>query len=372
MTNKADALAAAIRAYDGPPIRLMEVCGTHTHQISRFGIPSLLPENIELISGPGCPVCVTPAGYIDRAAEIATRPGCTVLSYGDMIRVPGNKTSLLAAKAAGGSVLLMYSPMDALRHAAREPDRLFYVTAVGFETTLPLYALLVKRLAEEGVENIRLLLAARALLPALEWICENDPDIDGFLGPGHVSAILGSGAYESVCARYGVPMAVAGFSYEHLIAAIASLIRQVRRGVPGTAARFGKTGRHQGISQEIPTLVRNLYPSAVSREGNAQARALIAACFTRGPSVWRGLGEIAGSGYRLAPEFAAFDAGFSDGEPDAWEPEGCLCGQVIIGRAKPLACGFFGTACTPEHPIGPCMVSSEGTCGIWHATARKR
>lgn len=351
MTNsRIAALEEEIRRYDGPPIRLMEVCGTHTHQISRFGIPSLFPERLSLLSGPGCPVCVTPAGYIDRAAAIALMPNHTLLSYGDMLRVPGRKTSLLQAKAAGGQVVLMYSPLDVLRHAKDNPSRMFYVTAVGFETTLPLYALLVERLMAAHIENVRLLVAVKALLPALGWICENNPDIDGFIGPGHVSTILGTDVYQPLCSQYGLPMAVAGFGYEHLIAAIADLIRQVQRG---------------------KSEVHNLYTSAVSPGGNPEALAKISQCFVRKPSIWRGLGMIDDSGYQLAPQYAAYGAGGIDDEAQT-EPNGCLCGQVIAGRALPTSCPLFGTACTPENPTGPCMVSSEGTCGIWHANARTK
>ncbi len=351
MENRIEGLARELRAYEGPPIRVMEVCGTHTHQISRFGIASLLPPDIALISGPGCPVCVTPAGYIDRAADLSMRPGCTLLTFGDMIRVPGQRTSLLKAKAEGGGVQMMYSPMDALRHAKSEPDRLFFVTAVGFETTLPLYALLLQRMREENVRNIRLLPAVKALVPALRWICQNSPDIDGFLGPGHVSAILGARAYEPVCGQYGIPMAIAGFSYEHLILSLVDLVRQIRRGT---------------------CQVHNLYKSAVSEEGNTEALQLIDRYFVREPSVWRGLGEIADSGYRLAPAYAEYGAELTEGAEEGPEPAGCLCGRVIIGRARPVDCAFFGSRCTPEAPLGPCMVSSEGTCGIWHATARAR
>ena len=343
-------LEQIIRGYDGSPIQLMEVCGTHTHEISRLGIPSLLPENLSLLSGPGCPVCVTPAAYIDEAAEIALRPGHTLLSFGDMLRVPGNKTSLLLAKAAGGSVQLMYSPMDVLKYAAEQPDRLFYVTAVGFETTLPLYALLVQRLQEWEIKNVRLLVAVKALLPALQWICENNAAVHGFIGPGHVSAILGYEIYAPLCARYRIPLAVAGFSYEHLLAAIADLIGQVT----------------QGKSE-----VHNLYPRVVSREGNEHALSLTGRFFTAEDSLWRGLGEIPVSGYKLKPEFAAFNADF-DGGGMGVEPEGCLCGEIIAGKTKPIGCPLFGTRCTPQNPVGPCMVSSEGSCGIWYANARTK
>lgn len=342
-----DGCLDTIRLYDGPDIRLMEVCGTHTHNIARFGIRELLPPAIRLISGPGCPVCVTPAGFIDRAAEISMRTGCVVYTFGDMLRVPGRKTSLLQAMAAGGSVRMLYSPLDILDCAAKQPATTFYLTALGFETTLPLYALLMERMLERGVRNIRLLTAVKALMPALYWICENNPTIDGFIGPGHVSAILGSGVYEPLCAKYGIPLAVAGFSFEHIVAAICDLIRQIGA---NTAE------------------AHNLYPNAVSGKGNTQALALIERYFVKRPSVWRGLGEIDDSGYFLAPEFAQFDAGPIAEEVDE-ETSGCRCGDVIAGRATPPDCGLFGRVCCPQTPHGPCMVSAEGACGIWYDNA---
>ncbi len=356
MKTNIESLVAALQAYDGPPLRLMEVCGTHTHQLSHFGIPALLPPTVSLISGPGCPVCVTPSGYIARAATLSLRPNTTVLSFGDMLRVPGHGVSLLQAKAQGGSVAMMYSPMDAIAMAEKEPSRMFYVAAVGFETTLPLYALLVQRATERGLHNIRLLPALKALVPGLAWICQNEPDIHGFLGPGHVSAILGYGGYEALCRDHRIPMTVAGFGYEQLIAALWDLVSQARRG---------------------QCQVHNLYPGVVSRAGNEKAQALIRQVFLRKADRWRGLGILPDSGYFLRPEYSAFDA--SAQEPEADDPEadeadeaGCGCGQVILGRIRPVDCGQFGRRCTPEHPLGPCMVSSEGACGIWHASARKK
>ena len=349
MNKTLDRLVQSIQAYSGPPIRLMEVCGTHTHQLSRFGIPSLLPSNLSLLSGPGCPVCVTPAGYIDRAAAFALTPGATLLSFGDMLRVPGHTSSLLEAKAAGGSVALMYSPMDAIAHALREPSRIFYVAAVGFETTIPLYALLLQEIKRQGIRNIRLLTALKALLPGLHWLCGHNPEINGFIGPGHVSTILGYEAYAPLCEQSMLPLTVAGFAYEHLIAAIFDLTQQICRGT------------HQ---------VHNLYPEAVTAKGNPEALALIRSCFVQEASVWRGLGNIPSSGYRLSPAFAEFDAGTYD-ETDT-HSDGCLCGSIITGKASPADCACFGISCTPERPLGPCMVSGEGACGIWHATARTR
>ena len=347
MDKTIDRLAQCLRNYQGPPVRLMEVCGTHTHALSRLGIPAMLPHQVSLISGPGCPVCVTPAGYIDRAAELACQPHSVLLSFGDMLRVPGKKRSLLEAKASGGNVALMYSPLDALALAAKAPDTTFYVAAVGFETTLPLYALLIQRMEEQSIRNIRLLTAVKALLPGLDWLCQQSPEIDGFIGPGHVSAILGYGAYEPLCACYRLPLTVAGFEYQHLVPAIYDLVQQK------------KAGTHE---------VRNLYPSVVTREGNATAQALIHQYFVPAAAVWRGLGEIDGSGYSLAPAYQKFDAGAYD----ETSPEGdeCLCGQIITGKARPVECPCFGTLCTPERPLGPCMVSSEGACGIWHSTER--
>ncbi len=337
-----------IRRYDGPPIRLMEVCGTHTHNIARFGIRDILPPAIRLISGPGCPVCVTPAGYIDRAAELSMQAGSVIYTFGDMLRVPGHKTSLLHASAAGGSVRLLYSPLDILESAAKQPATTFYLTALGFETTLPLYALLIERMLACAVHNIRLLTSVKALMPALNWICENNPTIDGFIGPGHVSTILGSGVYEPFCVKYSIPLTVAGFSFEHIVAAIYDLIGQISANT---------------------TEAHNLYPSAVSKTGNTQAQTLIEKYFIKRPSVWRGLGEIGNSGYFLAPEFNQFDAGpFPDSEE---ETKGCRCGDVIAGRASPPDCGLFGSFCNPQMPHGPCMVSSEGACGIWYDHTRK-
>ena len=251
--------AEFIRAYDGPPIRLMEVCGTHTHSIFEHGIRSLLPVGITLISGPGCPVCVTPAGYIDRAAALSKLANHTLCTFGDMLRVPGERGNLLEAKAAGGDVRMMYSPLDVLRWAEAEPQRTFVVAAVGFETTLPVYALLMERLTERGARNVKLLASLKAILPALTWICESEPDIDGFLGPGHVSVILGSDAYASLCARYRKPLAVGGFTYAQVLAALCDLIGQIQDGACES---------------------HNLYPQAVTARGNERAQALIDRYFT--------------------------------------------------------------------------------------------
>lgn len=349
MANRLDAYVDFIKYYDGPPVKLMEVCGTHTHQISHFGVQSLLNDRVTLISGPGCPVCVTPSGYIDRAAQLALQKDACVLSFGDMLRVPGVYTTLNQAKAEGGRVQMMYSPMDAVGLAQKEPNTLFYIAAVGFETTLPLYALLLKTLEEKQIQNVRLFLSVKALMPGLHWLCQTTPDIDGFIGPGHVSAVIGSGAYEAFCAQYRIPLVVAGFSYEHLVLALHDLLIQ----------KLNHTFE-----------ARNLYPAVVRREGNPEALALIDRYFTLGRSVWRGLGAIDGSGYQIRGAYEAYDAGGYD--ETGHDAAGCLCAKVITGRARPVDCPYYGKACTPLKPVGPCMVSTEGTCGIWYQNARTK
>jgi hydrogenase expression/formation protein HypD len=343
--------ADILRAYNGPPLRLMEVCGTHTHAIFEYGIRAMLPPGIELVSGPGCPVCVTPAAYIDRAADLALQNGHVLCTFGDMLRVPGERDNLLEAKASGGDVRMMVSPMDVLSWAAAEPRRTFVVAAVGFETTLPVYALLAERLAERNIRNVRLLCSLKAIVPALQWICESELELDGFLGPGHVSAIIGSDAYAALCARYRKPLAVGGFTYEQILAALCDLIDQTRRGT---------------------CEAHNLYPSAVTAQGNPRALSLIGRVFTLAPSAWRGLGTIDASGYVLRPEYAQFDAGAWEAGVDQEAEAGCLCGQVIIGRASPADCPNYGAACTPASPLGPCMVSREGTCSAWYENSWER
>ncbi len=343
--NSIESIVDEIKAYDGPPLRFMEICGTHTYSILKYGIGDILPPNISLVSGPGCPVCVTPAGFVDYAAQLSLRKNSVLCTFGDMVRVPGHTTSLAKARASGGAVQIMYAPMDVIGWAENAPGMTFYIAAVGFETTLPIYALLLKEITVRKLRNIRFLTAMKALLPALYWICEKEPRMSGFIGPGHVSTIIGTAAYEPLRRKYGVPLAVAGFGFEHILAAIYDLMTQCRLGTHA---------------------VKNLYPNAVSHEGNAQANALIAEYFIKKPSLWRGLGQLDASGYFLAPSYEGFDAGDWMENTAAPEPSGCLCGSVIIGRASPPECALFGSACTPQEPVGPCMVSGEGACGIWY------
>lgn len=337
----ADAVAA-LRRYDRP-LRIMEVCGTHTSSIIRHGIRSLVSPAIALVSGPGCPVCVTPSAYIDRLAAIAATPGHRVLTFGDLVKVPGRTHSLARAKAAGGAVEVIYSPLEALAPAAREPDTTFVVAAIGFETTAPVYAVLLKRAQDLGLANIRLLTALKTMPPILEHVCRHEA-VDAFLCPGHVSVIIGDQPYRALAQRHRKPFVIAGFEAEHILAAIHEIVRQHENG------SFG---------------VENLYGSVVSGRPQAAATALMERYFQPGPSRWRGLGEIAGSGLYLRPEYECFDMGSRDIEDDGLA-EGCRCDQVMLGRMQPDACPLFGTACRPDHPVGACMVSGEGACGVWY------
>ena len=334
-----------LEGYDGPQIKLMEVCGTHTSSIARSGVRGLISPRIKLISGPGCPVCVTPAAYIDKCIEYAHKENHALFTFGDMVKVMGTDCSLSAAKGAGARVDLMYSPFEVLTKAERNPETVHVIAAVGFETTAPAYALLAQEAKESGISNVRLLTALKRIMPALTWICENERSVAGFICPGHVSAITGNAGYEKLCAEYGVPCAIAGFEPEHIIAAVHELVLM-------------STG-------DKPTRALNLYAGVVRKEGNVKAQALMDECFREGGAVWRGLGMIEGSGLYLGDEYAGLDGGSLGLDEDRPLPDGCGCGDVITGRINPDECPMFGGQCTPEKPYGPCMTSSEGACGIW-------
>ncbi|MDR2163317.1 MAG: hydrogenase formation protein HypD [Clostridiales Family XIII bacterium] len=345
-----------LRNYSGRPLRLMEVCGTHTAGIFKSGIRSILPGTVRLISGPGCPVCVTSASYIDKCVEIACTPGFALVSFGDMLKVPGSEdadgmpVSMDRAKGFGARVELVYSPFDALDMAGREPETRFVVAAVGFETTAPAYALLMDEAESRGITNISLLTSLKSAIPAIEWVCDSS-SVDGFLCPGHVSVITGSIAYEPLAGKYGKPFVVAGFEGSHLVDAICELVSM--------AAREGSA-------------VVNRYTEAVTEEGNARARAIVDRYFERGEAVWRGLGPLADSGLYLRPRYSGFDAGSRGLVQSAPAPKGCLCTDVITGRIDPPECPAFGSSCTPDNARGPCMASAEGACGIWHANGGLR
>lgn len=339
-----------LKSYDGRELKLMEVCGTHTAAIFKNGIRDLISPKIKLISGPGCPVCVTPTAYIDRCVEYACTPGCELLTFGDMMKVPGSRGSLSENKAeaeeGGGRITIMYSPFEAIEKARANPDTTYVVAAVGFETTAPTYALMIQQAKALGIENIKLVTALKTAVPALEWICRNQEDIDGFICPGHVSVITGVHVYDELASEYGKPFVISGFEAEHILAAIYRIVKQIEAGM----------GR-----------VENMYTNAVRENGNRKALDAIETAFCAGPAMWRGLGVIPESGLYLAGDYAGYDGGSRDLVEDMELPDGCRCGDVITGKINPDQCPMFaGGTCTPMKPFGPCMVSSEGSCGIWY------
>jgi hydrogenase expression/formation protein HypD len=340
----------------GSHVKLMEVCGGHTHAIYRHGLDALLPEEVELVHGPGCPVCVIPMGRVDDAISIAERPEVIFTSFGDMLRVPGGRRrSLLEAKARGADVRIVYSPLDALEIARANPSREVVFFGVGFETTAPATALTLLRARRDELRNFSVFCNHVLIAPALRAILDApETDIDGFIGPGHVSTVIGTGRYEFICREYGRPVVVAGFEPTDILQAVALLLEQLR------------DGRAE---------VENQYGRVVRDEGNPAALAALEYVFAvRDDFEWRGLGPIAHSGYRIADDFAGWDAEQRFEVPGARieDPKACRCGDVLRGMAKPFECGVFGTACTPEKPLGTCMVSSEGACAAYYAYGRHR
>lgn len=330
------------------PVRIMEVCGTHTMSIFRHGIRSLLPEGITLLSGPGCPVCVTPADHIDAFLAAAERSEVTIATFGDLIRVPGSRGSLAEARSRGARVEIVYSPMDALVLAKKEPERMVLFPAIGFETTAPTIAATILQAERLGIENFVIIAACKTMPQALETLL-TDPElrIDGLLCPGHVSAIIGSNAYLPFAERHRLACAVAGFEPADILAGLLSLVRQINAGEPQ---------------------VENCYTRAVTAEGNTTAQKMIGQVFAPADSPWRGLGTIAGSGLVLRSRYQRFDGMIRLGlsvQP-AQEPKGCRCGAILKGRLLPPQCPLYGTACTPLQPVGPCMVSGEGTCSAYY------
>lgn len=335
-----------LKHYD-KDIKIMEVCGTHTSSIVKNGIKELISPTIKLVSGPGCPVCVTPSSYIDILTEHAFKEGYTVLSFGDMFKVKGSQYSLSTAKAVGASVELIYSPLDAVKLARENPETLYIVAAVGFETTIPIYAVLLDEIIKNEIANVRILTSLKTMIPALEYICKNE-EIDAFLCPGHVSVIIGSNAYNSICAKYKKPFVISGFEAEHILAGIYNIIYQKENG-------FSK--------------VENMYKSVVFPNGQSRAMDLAHKYFVKTNAFWRGIGEIKGSGCIIKEEYAFFDLGSKDIKED--QPEsGCRCADVILGRINPDECGLFAKTCSPANPVGPCMTSSEGACGILYANSK--
>jgi len=344
----ARALAGAIRARSTRPIRLMEFCGGHTHAILRYGIPSLLPETVDLRSGPGCPVCVTSAADLDRAIALAQVPDAILTTFGDMVRVPGSRDSLARAKAEGADVRVVYSPLDALEIARQNPDRPVIFLGVGFETTAPMVGSAVLAAEARGVENFYVFSTHKLTPPATRAILDaGEVALDGVIGPGHVTTVIGSNAWRFLPDDYGIPVAVAGFEPLDILRAVLALVEMVEDGRPD---------------------VRNTYARSVATEGNVAARRVMAQVFEVADAEWRGFGVVPVSGLRLREEYARFDAArvFPLDVPPAREPPGCRCGDILRGVLLPTDCPLFARACTPQNPVGPCMVSAEGACAAYY------
>jgi hydrogenase expression/formation protein HypD len=352
--NAADAqkFVQAIRQAVTRPWAIMEICGGQTHTLIKSGIDHMLPESIRLIHGPGCPVCVTSLELIDRAIAIARRPEVIFTSFGDMLRVPGSAADLLSVKAQGGDVRMVYSPLDAVKLAQQHSDRQVVFFAVGFETTAPANAMAVWQAHQLGLTNFSILCSHVLVPPAMEAIL-SAPDnlVQGFLAAGHVCTVMGFWEYEPLAAKYRVPIVVTGFEPLDLLQGISMLVRMLEEG------RWG---------------VENQYARAVTRAGNAPAQQLVARVFEVADRQWRGIGSIPASGYRLRPAFARFDAEqrFGVDRLLAQESPACIAGAILRGLKKPVQCPAFGTRCTPEHPLGAPMVSSEGACAAYYQYGR--
>ncbi len=354
----AQVLAESIQARSTRPIRLMEFCGGHTHAILRYGIPDLLPPTVELRSGPGCPVCVTSAEDLARAIALALLPGVILTTFGDMVRVPGQRgarpASLAEAKAAGADVRVVYSPLDALHIARGNPGRPVIFLGVGFETTAPMVASAVLAAEAEGVENFYVYSTHKLTPPATCAILDaGEVALDGIIGPGHVTTVIGAAAWRFLPEKYGIPCAVAGFEPLDILQAILALVEMVEDGRPA---------------------VFNAYRRSVTPEGNRPAQEAMARVFRVVEASWRGFGPIPDSGLDLRPEYARFDArrAFPVEVPSAQDLPGCRCGEVLRGVLFPTECPLFGRACTPQDPVGPCMVSAEGACAAYYRFGSRR
>ncbi len=337
----------------GRHYKVMEVCGGHTHSIYKYGIDDLLPANVELVHGPGCPVCVIPMGRVDDAIDMARRPGVIFTCFGDMMRVPGSRGTLLDAKAQGADVRMVYSPLDALRLARQHPDREVVFFAIGFETTAPSTALTLKRARAEGLRNFSCFCNHVTIVPPLRALLESpDLRLDGFIGPGHVCTVVGARPFEFIPRDYGKPVVISGFEPVDVLQSVAQVLQQLT------------DGRCE---------IENQYTRVVPYDGNTRALEVMQEVFALRPHFeWRGLGFISHSGLQLSPAYADFDAEQRYPVPGVRvaDPKACQCGEVLKGVIKPWECKVFGTACTPERPIGTCMVSSEGACAAYYNYGR--
>ncbi len=356
MLKQTEPLIEQIASWNGPSLTFMEVCGTHTMAAARFGLRSLLPKTIRLISGPGCPVCVTPVGYVDHALALGEHDGVIIATFGDLMRVPGSADpkedrkprTLINSRACGCDVRVVYSPLDALKIARRNTTRQVVFLGVGFETTAPTLAAAILHAKEQHLDNFSVLSAAKTIPKAMELLASSlELGLSGFLCPGHVSTILGADVYRPLAEKHNIPCAIAGFEPVEILRGIVSLLDQVSCG----KAR-----------------VDNCYPNVVRSLGNEKAKEIMNRVFESATSIWRGIGPIEGSGLGIRDEYAAFDAAkkFEVSLPPPLEPKGCRCGDVLKGLIDPAECSLFGGICTPDNPKGACMVSSEGSCAAWY------
>jgi hydrogenase expression/formation protein HypD len=344
----AQALAAEIASVATKPWVLMEICGGQTHTIMRYGLDELLPSEVELVHGPGCPVCVTPLETIDRAIALALRPDVTLVSYGDMLRVPGSNSDLFRAKAQGADVRIAYSPIEAVRIAQASPNRKIVFLAIGFETTAPANAMAAWQAKRDGLTNFSMLVSHVLVPPAIRaLLATRENRVQGFIAPGHVCTVMGYQEYETLVRDFAIPIVVGGFEPVDLLEAILMLVRQLERG---------------------EACVENQYVRSVSYDGNLPAQQILKDVFEIADQTWRGIGSIPHSGLRLRPEYAAYDANeiFDLELITADEPAECISAQVLRGLKKPTDCPAFAIRCTPENPLGAPMVSAEGACAAYY------
>ena len=336
-----------LKNYNGKKLTFMEVCGTHTAAISENGIPSVLSSKIQLISGPGCPVCVTVADYIDKLIALSKMSNTCVVTFGDLIRVPGSSSSLQEARSDGSKIQMVYSPFDILELAEKDTETTFIFAAVGFETTTPTYAILIDKIINNNIKNIKLLTALKTMPHAIDRLCSMGNKIDGFIAPGHVSAITGANEFLPLAKKYSLPFVVSGFEGEELLASIYALIK---------------------LNNKAKVL--NLYKSVVTDNGNIKAKEIVNQYCEPCDSAWRGLGIIKNSGMILKKEYSFYDAGSADLINDKAKNNGCRCGEVITGFTSPCDCPLFGKICNPQNPQGACMVSNEGSCFNYYINNR--
>lgn len=343
MMNTKD-LVSYLKEYDGPELRIMEVCGSHTAAIAKNGIPGILSNKIHLISGPGCPVCVTASSYVDRLIDLALKEDAVIVTFGDLIRVPGTKMSLGQAKGEGAKVKMVYSPMDIISLAQESPEKQFVFAALGFETTTPIYALLMDELVSNNIHNVRVLTALKCMPQIIDRMLSQGAEVDGFLAPGHVCAVTGSDIFKPLAEKYQLPFVVSGFQGEEILRSLYALVKLQGQGK-----------------------VYNMYPAVVTDAGNETAKAMVDRYFEPCDAAWRGMGLVPDSGLCLKEQYQEYDAGSKELLLDIKHNKACQCEEILMGRKKPTDCKLFKKVCNPLNPQGACMVSEEGTCHTWFA-----